>query len=276
MQGCLRVVGWAAAVALVVVIGLYIAINIYVRHAQTPPDVAGIARSQPVAAADRAAASAMSADLKALAPDGASWLAYGPTAVSDLCVSHQNVGFIGSWTGTRCERTITAYFFFNGSFEQHMRAWDTALRATGWITTGDPLSLPLSYYAKFGHKPEPGDPRLKYLATSLPLSAPYYRALPGSPAPGQSVDLVFRWAERPAVSPAFPVNDETPGAATVIAWIQKATAASSGVESAAFDRYQFVAVATLSLVYYDLMAPVRTSITNSEHENCRTGSETCG
>jgi hypothetical protein len=262
-------------VALVGVIGLYVALNVYSRHLATPPDVAGIARSQSVVDADRAAVAATSADLKALAPDGASWLAPGPAGVSDLCVSHQNDGFVASWTPTACVRTITAYFFFNGSFERHMQAWDAALRATGWVTIGDPLSLPLSYYAKYGHKPEPGEPSLRYLATSLPLSDPYYRALPGSPAPAQSVDLVFRWAERPQVSPSFADYDETPGPTTVVAWIQKSTLSPGAVESAAFTRYQFVAVATLTLVYYDLAAHARTPTTNSGHENCLTGSETC-
>jgi len=255
MRGCLLVVACAAAAALVVVIGLFIALNIYVRHAQTPPDVVGIARSRHVVDADHAAVSALSADLKALAPDGASWLAPGPAGVSDLCVSHENDAFIPSWTGTRCIRTITAYFFFNGAFGQHMQAWDAALRATGWVTIGgDPLGMPLFYYAKYGHKPESGEPSLRYLATSLPMSDPYYHALPGSSTPGQSVDLVFRWAERPQVSDSFEDYDETPGPTTVVAWLQRAILSPGAVESAAFTRYQFVAVATLTAVYYDSAA----------------------
>jgi hypothetical protein len=264
-----------AAAALVVVIGLYIALLVYIRHAQAPPDVAGLAHSQPVAAADRLAVSATSAALKAVAPDGASWLVPGPTSVSDRCVSIKSDWLLHPWAGTSCVRAVTAYFFFNGSFQQRVRAWDAVLRASGWVTAGDPLSVPLSYYAEYGHKPDLNQPGLRYLATSLPQSDPYYRAIHGSATPGQSVDLVFRWAERPEVSRSLEDFDAVPGPSTVVAWRQKSTVSPNAVESAAFTRYQYVAIATINVVYYDSAVPARTPVTYSGHENCRTGSDTC-
>jgi hypothetical protein len=281
VRGFFRVAGWTAAVALIVVIALYAVMIVYLRHKQNPPDVTGIARSQPIVNADHVAASATSAALKALAPAGASWLASGPTAVSDLCVSVQDGEFISSWTPVTCMRTVTAYFFFNGSFQQHMRAWDAALRATGWSPTGYPLSLPLSYYAEFGHRPEPHEPGQRYLATSLPPSGSYdyIRPFEGSSAPGRAVSLVFRWAERPQMTPSLENTDQSPvpGPDTAVAWIQKATVSPDAVESAAFTRYQFVAIATLTAGYYDSAAPAQGPTTNSAPAvgHCMSGSGTC-
>ena len=261
------------AAALVIMIALYAALIIYLRHRENPPDLARVARSQPVVSADRAAASATSAALRAVVPDGASWLVPGPTAVSDRCISQQAGEFIAAWTPAICERTVTAYFFFGGSFQQRMRAWDAALGATGWYTTGSTLSQLSNFYTEWGHKPEASEPSLTYLATSLPASGPYFRALQGSSAP--SVSLVFHLAERPEASSAFAGIDESPGPSMAIAWIEKSAVSPDAVETAAFTRYQFVAVATLTVTYYDSAAPVRAPATHPASAACRSGSGTC-
>jgi hypothetical protein len=276
--GCfLRVVGWTVAVALVIVIAWVAILAFYLSRGHNPPDVAGIARSQPVAGADQVATSATSAAFAALPPDGASWLVPGPTAVSDLCTSRQYGEFVVAWEPATCMRRLTAYFFFNGSFQQHMRAWDAALRATGWSATGYPLGRPLGYYTEYGHKPEPSEPSQTYLATSLPASEPYYRALPGPPAPGHSISLVFNWAERPEVTPPYADTDTflEPDATTAVAWIEKEPVSPDAVEAAAFARYQFVAVATLTATYYDAAAPAQAPATHPAREACRSGSGTC-
>jgi hypothetical protein len=262
-----------AAAALVIMIALCAALIVYLRHREHPPDVAGIARSRPVVSADRAAASATSAALRALAPDGASWLVPGPTAVSDWCMSQQPGEFVAAWTPTTCMRTVTAYFFFDGSFQQHMQAWDAALHATGWYTTGDPLSQLSNSYTASGHKPEADEPSPTYPATSLPASGPYFRALQGSSAP--SVALVFYLAERSEASSSLPGSDESPGPTVAIAWIEKPAVSPDAVEAAAFTRYQFVAVATLTTTYYDSAAPARAPATHPASAACRSGSGTC-
>jgi len=260
VRGFFLAIGWSAAVALVVVLVLYAGIIIEFHHKPSGPDVAGIARSRPAVAADLAAASATSASLKSLAPSAASWLVPGPTAVSDFCASsEQSDAFTTSWTPTSCSRTVTAYFFFNGSFEQHMRAWGAALEASGWSADhGDPLSLPLSYYAQYGDRPGPGVSGRTYLATSLPSSGDYVRAGEGSSAAGPAVYLEFRWAERPQVTASVEGVYGVPvsGPNTVVAWMRKQTAGVSPdvVESAAFARYQYVAVATMTAPYYVLAA----------------------
>ena len=273
MRGCFRVIGWMAAAALVIVIALYAALVVYLRHRENPPDIAGIARTQPVVSADRAAASATSAALRAVGPDGASWLVPGPAAVSDYCLSQNSGEFVAVWTPTTCTRTVTAFFFFNGPFQQHLRAWDAALRATAWYTTGDTLSQLSDYYTAFGRNPEASEPSRRYLATSLPASSQYFRPLQGSSAP--SVSLVFHWAERPAVSSSFAGTDESPGPTTAVAWIEKPARSPKAVETAAFTRYQFVAIATLTATYYDAAAPVRAPATHPASAACRSGSGTC-
>jgi hypothetical protein len=266
-----------AAAALVIVIALYAALVLYLRHLENPPDLTGVARSKAVAAADQVAASATSAALRALAPDGASWLVPGPTTVSDRCVSYGGGGFDSARSSATCIRTVTAYFFFDGSFQQHMRAWDAALRATGWDTTGYTLSQTSNDYTEFGHKPEANEPSLTYLASSLPESGAYFRALQGSW--DRSVSLVFDWAERPEVSPAFVDPVESPGLTTAVAWIEKPAMSPDAVEAAAFGRYQFVAVATLTATYYRAptlpQAPTTHPATHPATVACRSGSGTC-
>lgn len=281
MWGCLlRVVGWTVAVALVIVIAWVAVLAFYLSRGHNPPDVAGIARSQPVAGADHSATLATSAALTALAPDDASWLVSGPAAVSDLCISRQYGEFVETWEPTTCMRRITAYFFFNGSFQQHMQAWEAALRATGWSAIGYPLAQPLNYYTKYRDKPESTKPDQTYLATSLPASDSYYHDLPGPPAPGHSISLVFNWAERPEVTPPYTDTNQflEPDATTAVAWIEKETVSPDAVEAAAFTRYQFVAVATLTATYYDAAAPAWAPTTHPAsptYEACRSGSGTC-
>jgi hypothetical protein len=279
VDGCLRVIGWTAAAALVIVIALWAAVVLYLRHAENPPDLSGVARSQPVAAADHVAASATSGALRTLTPDGASWLVPGPTTVSDRCLSNGNGALIPAWTPATCMRTVTAYFFFDGSFQQHVRAWDAALRASGWSAAGDPLGPPVDYYTEDGHKPEKYQPRQLYLATSLPTSSPYSRSAQGSPAPGYSVSLVFDWAERPEVSPSWVGVVESQGLSTAVAWIEKPALSPDAVETAAFGRHQFVAVATLTVTYYHAPAPAPPTTHPAAHPDthvaCRSGSGTC-
>ena len=278
-RGFFLLIGWTATAALAVVLALYVAVSVAFHHDETPPDVAGIARSQPVADADHLAASATSASLKVVAPPAASWLAPGPTTVSDFCESTQGDEFGAGWNPTTCTRTVTAYFFFNGSFPQHLQAWDTALRASGWSGFGDPLSETLSDYARISHKPGPGEPGPTYLATSLPRSGLYVRTDEGSPTSGQAVDLTFLWAERPQTTPSVADVDGSPvpGAFTAVAWIQKpaATASPDAVESAAFAHYQFVAVATLTDRYYNAAVPTPTPSASHAVSGCMTGSKSC-
>jgi hypothetical protein len=272
-RGCFRVIGWMAAAALVIMIALYAALLVYLRHRENPPDIAGIARSQPVVSADHAAVSATSAALRALAPDGASWLVPGPTAVSDECYSQQPGEFVAAWTPAICVRTVTAYFFFGGSFRQHMQAWDAALRAAGWYTTGYTLSQLSNFYTAFGHNPGASEPGQTYLATSLPASGPYFRALMGSSAP--SVSLGFHLAERPEASPWVVESAASPDPVIAIAWIEKPAVSPEAVQAAAFTRYQFVAAATLTTTYYDAAAAARAPATHPASEACRSGSGTC-
>lgn len=73
-----------------------------------------------------------------------------------------------------------------------------------------PASTPCRREEPFDpQKPEPGEPSLNYLATSLPTSGSYVRVRQDSPAAGQSVDLAFRWAQRPQATPSSEDADES-------------------------------------------------------------------
>ena len=271
-----RAVGWTAGVALVVVLVLFIAVGLDFHFRNEAPDVGGIARSQAVVAADHVAASAISADLKTLVPTDAPWLATGPTAVADFCES--TPGYMSGWQPTTCTRNVTAYFYFNGSFQQHMQAWDLALRSAGWDTNGSAMSRPLAEYAQFASTPAPGEPGRPQLATSLSPAGPYSRTVADSATPDEWVDLMLSWAERPQATPSFDgIDDSLPDPNAAVAWNQETNSSPDAVESAAFARYQFIAIARLSVRYYDpaQVAPTPTPSTNPAAGQCMSGSNTC-
>jgi hypothetical protein len=267
---------------LALIIAICIDLVIRQHHEQTPPDVAAVASSGPVVAADDAAATIVSARLKTLMPPGASWLVSGPSEVSDSCQSHKAGMFTEVWNPPTCVRTVTAFYFFNGSFVQHMRAWDVALRASGWSASGDPMGQPLSYYAQYGGKPESKESSRTYLATSLPSSGPYeYITAKNSSTPGLTVELGFDWAEQPQTtrSDGAAATDSLPasGPNDAVAWIQKPALTPDAIESSAFARYRYVAIASLNTEYYDSAAPSPAPTTNSDssYHPCISGSGTC-
>lgn len=273
-----RAVGWTAGVALAVALFLFVAVSLAFHFRNEAPDVGSVARSPAVVASDRVAASATSADLKALVPSDAPWLAPGPTAVSDFCESRQ--GYVSGWEPITCTRTVTAYFYFNGSFQQHMQAWDLALRSSGWDTDGSVMSRPLADYAQFASTAATGGPGLPHLATSLSPAGPYSRAVADSTTPDESVDLMLSWAERPQATPSFEgVNEQLTDPGAAVAWIQKTNSSPDAVQSSAFAHYRFVAMATLSVRYYDpavaTPAPTPTPTTNPAAGQCMSGSNTC-
>ncbi|MBR7827954.1 hypothetical protein KDK95_16680 [Actinospica sp. MGRD01-02] len=71
-----------------------------------------------------------------------------------------------------------------------------------------------------------------------------------------TLHLDIRWAERPQLTPMA----DSPGDAPVdpydatVAWIEKPAVTPDAVESAAFAHYGYVAIASLTVVYYDTAA----------------------
>lgn len=228
---------------------LYAVLVFKTRAENESPDVAGIARSRPVVAADRTASSDISASLRTLTPADASWLVSGPIGVSDFCGSRPPDGFGAAWSPTNCSRTVYAYFFSDDSPEQQMKAWDAALRASGWTAVGASMSK------------------------QIPAS--YVRVPQGSSTIGQRIGLAVQWVPRSEVARLF----EPAGAmATDVAWIQQTAVPLDVLESAAFSRYRFVALASLTVEYYGPDAePTSTPTTTSKgwSGQCVSGSDTC-
>jgi hypothetical protein len=245
-----RFIGWTSGVALVVVLALYAALSIGLHFEGEPPDVAGIAHSQPVATADQATTTAISEDLKTLAPAHTPWLVAGPTAVFDRCASEQGEAFMAGWTPTTCMRMVIAYFFSDTPFQQHLQTWSATLRAAGWN----------SY-------------------SSNAVATTYERHPPaGSAVPVPTIDLTLRFAQRPETSTLFSAEFASPPAipTSTTSWIQNTPVSPAVANSAPFAQYPYVAAATLSAWYYDPSDPPTPTPTGSPAAGqCVTGSGTC-
>jgi hypothetical protein len=245
-----RFIGWTAGVALVVVLALYAVLMIQIHFDRQPPDVAGIAHSQPVVAADQAATSAISEGLKSLAPAHTPGLVAGPTAIFDGCASQQAASFMPSWTPTVCTRAVTEYFFSNTPFQQHLQAWSAALRTSGWTAF-----------------------------SPNPTATDYQRPPPANSAvPVPTIDLTFRFAQRPRASLLFVAGYGSfpPESTTAASWIQKVTVSPGVVDSAPFAQYPYVAEVALFARYYDPSnPPTPTPTGNPASGQCITGSGTC-
>jgi hypothetical protein len=221
-----------------------------------PPDVAGIAHSRPVVAADGAATAEISAGLRALAPSGASWPVAGPVAISDAC-SSRNYGMIeASWSPTSCTRVVDAVFLSDDSFERHLQTWDAALRAAGW--TAAALDRVGSSNSTF-----------------------YSRALEGSAFPGGAITLTFRSAAQSQAAAMIDLASSESAAPTapmpVVEWNQRTTVSPEAVKSAV-SHYRFAAVVTVTVQYYDSAATATAAPTatgGSGTGPCFSGSGTC-
>jgi hypothetical protein len=219
-------IGWLAGIALVVVIVFWIMVAIQFHRYQEAPDVSATARSSAVVAADRGAAAETSSALTHVAPRDASWLTSGPTTVSDYCVSNTVASFGEQWGPTRCIRTVLAYYYFNGTLKQDTDTWDAALRANGWSGVGTRPGSTSGYYSR-GEDDE---------------------------ATGElTLHLSLRWVERPQLTPTSDPadNPSTDPYDATVAWIEKPAVTPDAVESAAFAHYRYVAIASLTVVYYD-------------------------
>lgn len=258
-RGLFRFIGWTATVALVAVLALCAVLIVHRRFENGPPDVAGIARSQPAAAADHAVASEISAALRSLAPAGASWLASGPTAVTDYCFSGPADSFGPSWTPTSCLRMVGAYFFSDDPPQHDVQTWDATLRSSGWSVAADPS--------------RGSDESSRVLDTSL-VSL------------GYSAHLTFDW------TPLSQATDPTDGSAgrwpvagagagAIVVWNQETTMPPDVAESAAFSRYRFVARVTVTVWYFDSAdsadgaASLPTPTGDGRRGQCVTGSDSC-
>jgi hypothetical protein len=237
------------ALLIVVVFGLVIFGHVLtVDRNERPPDVAAVAKSATVVAADRTAVAEVDTRLAAL-PQAGAWLVPGPTAILDDCQSLQDGDWSQSWTQVTCGRMATAFFYFNGDFEEHMQAWDGELRASGWGAVGDPMDQAESYYELYGDKPAPQDTSRTYLATDLPRSGGYCILPKGDEG---KVCLTITWAER------ISVNQDQ-------------------VESAAFAKYQYIAIVEMTDVYYDPADAPPTTLPplDPNYTPCYSGSNTC-
>lgn len=246
-----RFIGWISGVALAVLLVVVVVLIIEYHFDEEPPDVAAFARSQPVVAEDQATTSAISEDLKALAPAHAPWLVAGPTAIFDRCTSEKADTFMPSWTPTTCMRMVIAYFFSDTPFPQHLQAWSTTLRAAGWNSySSDAVS------------------------TSYERPAP-----PDSAAPVPTISLTIRFAQHPETSTLFAANFASPPPAfstSATSWIQNAPVSPAVVDSAPFAQYSYVAAVTLTACYDDPSnPPTPTPTGNPAAGQCITGSGTC-
>ncbi|WP_041540029.1 hypothetical protein [Catenulispora acidiphila] len=259
------------AVVAVAVVGLFIwGIHREFRD-HRPPDVAKIAHSAPVQSADHDATDELNARVAAL-PQGQTWLIPGPTAVQDQCQSMSTGEFTTVWQPVTCQRTITAYYSFNGDFVQRMETWGKALNAAGWVSQygGDALGQPLDYYKKMAHQPEPQAPNRTYLADDLPPSERMcHRETEAHP-----LCLTISWAERPRTTTA---HTQYQGPDITAAVIQQQKVDPAAVESTAYPHEQYLAIVTLTDTYYDADAdaprPAPSPLTT--YTPCYSGSGTC-
>lgn len=269
-RGC----GLAAGTVLVAVVA-FVAYALFQLNStlrdQSPPDVAKIAGSAPVAAADQLAADRMDTDLAEVARAGTG-TTLGPTALLDQCGSRATGEWTEVWGPVACTRTVTAYFTFNGDFERQMQDWASALATKGWRgENAYPLSMPLNYYKTMGGKPLPQDPNPNepYLASDLPSSDELCKPS----ASATSVCLRFEWAERPRTNVLFLSGGE-PGAQTVVR--QRHDVDPAQTETADFAGARYVAIVTIADTYYKPSPkPKQTSNPDPSYSPCYSGSHNC-
>lgn len=216
-------------------------------HDQSPPDVAKIATSAQVTAADQLATTRMDADLAEVTAAGTG-TEPGPSAVLDQCQSRRGGMWVETWSPVGCTRRVTAYFAFNGDFEHQMQTWSAALAAKGWRgENDDALAQPQAYSGQLCKRSGSGDPTC----------------------------LHFDWTERPKTKdPLYSVSDL---GETVIR--QRHDVDPAQTESADFAGARYVAIVTMSDSYYTPTIkptqPSTASPPNPSYSPCYSGSHNC-
>lgn len=271
-RGCGLIAG-AVAVAAIVFVAVAIHQLGSTLHDPSPPDVAAVANSAPVVAADRLATTEIDTRLTEVARAGTG-TALGPAAVVDQCQSRRGGMWVATWSPVACARTVTAYFTFNADFERQMQGWSAALAAQGWHGQGDPLAQPLHYYESMAGKRQPGNAGAAgpYLASDLPPSGELCK----HSGPDDSVCLQFDWAERPRTRAVFLLQDAGPQ--TVVR--QRHDVDPAQAESAAFGTDRYVAIVTLVDDYFKPSdkpsdKPTQTSNPDPSYTPCYSGSHNC-
>ena len=272
MSRAVRGCGLAAA-AVVVAVVAFVAYAFHqldsTLHDQPPPDVAKVADSAPVAAADQLAATRMDTDLAEVAAAGTG-TALGPAAVLDLCQSLRGGMWVSVWTPVACSRTVTAYFAFNDDFERRMQSWSAGLEAKGWHG-GGALGQPLEYYKTMAGKPRWPDAKATdpYLASDLPSSGQICKPS----VTDASVCLRFDWAERPRTRTVY-VSADGPNSQRAVR--QRHDVDPVRTESADFAGARYVAIVSITDRYYDQsVKPAKTANPDPSYTPCYSGSHNC-
>lgn len=233
----LKTIAALVVIAVVAIVGIGVVIGYTLHKASTPPDVAAVATSAAVAAADQQAIRLIDdrlTTLTALAVD----MTPAATSVEDVCGSEPGSTFGAAYGPVTCVRTVTRYFGFGGAVAARSEGWDKALRAAGWSS----------------HEPSP---------------QPSAWRRPMTYDDPSRVGLSVEWADRPQIPMDLgPYSQLDATYARAEQRVEPDTAAAT-----VYRDSPHMAVAVLQLSYFD--ASVEPTPSPDNYHPCYSGSGTC-
>lgn len=240
-----RLVVKTCVVMLALALVVFVVVDYAFQRHVAAPDIAATANSAAVVqSADRV--SAVESDLLAEMAHAEPWLDQGAQAVIDSC-SAVPPGFLGAaWGPVVCRRSVTAYFGFNGEFDQRVAAWEKSFASTG--LTSSNVGEVLEAYAVYDGKPEPGDPARRYTAADLPDLSAKYTPSPAAGLGGAGVGVAIGWAEDPNPNRTYDIVAPVAGPDTVIRAMTSVD--SSREQEQLFASNHFVAIVSIESQYY--------------------------